>query len=160
MLPQLGTASSSRAAPALTPTVPLPSTSISSAPKVTEYEPPPPSTTDPYPGYYQKPSGDWAAYNPEYYKSFWESWNTDAVGGSDKGKRKERGWEGADSDDLQSVDAREETKRGQIAQREAQKALTGAPKPTLGAPAPAPNMKIKVRSCIGTRSQILTITQR
>lgn len=81
-----------------------------------------------------------------YYKSFWESWNTDAVsgGGGEKGKRKERGWEGAEKDDLQSVDAREEMQRGQIAQREAQKALTGAPKPTLGAPA-APNMKIKVR---------------
>ncbi|ORY27333.1 mitotic checkpoint regulator, MAD2B-interacting-domain-containing protein [Naematelia encephala] len=46
------------------------SISITSAPAVSDYVPPPPTATDPYPGYYQLPSGQWAAYDPEYYLSF------------------------------------------------------------------------------------------
>lgn len=98
--------------------------------------------TDAYPGYYQKPSGDWAAYDPAYYKSFWESWSAEAASGTkEKGKRKDRGWEGADSDNLQSVDALEEMQKSQAAQREATKNLTAAP----SAPAAQPKMNIKVR---------------
>ncbi|KAK8844722.1 hypothetical protein IAR55_006572 [Kwoniella newhampshirensis] len=61
---------------AAAPTVPsIPSTSvkppsISSAPLAPDYIPPPPSSTDPYPGYYQLPSGQWSAYDPDYYHSF------------------------------------------------------------------------------------------
>ena len=32
--------------------------------------PPPPTPSDPYPGYYQTPSGQWSAYDPEFYHSF------------------------------------------------------------------------------------------
>lgn len=120
-----------------------PSVSISSAPVVTEYTPPPPTPIDPYPGYYQLPSGDWAAYDPGYYKSVWESWHAEAA--TDpldiKGKRKERGWEDADEEGMQSVDANEEMKRGQIAEREAKKNLTAA---TLANAPGAPKMNIKV----------------
>ncbi|KAJ9104511.1 hypothetical protein QFC21_002007 [Naganishia friedmannii] len=56
-------ASSSAAAP------PIPTT-ISSAPAITEYTPPAPTAQDPYPGYYPLPSGAWAAYEPQYYASF------------------------------------------------------------------------------------------
>ena len=114
---------------------------ITSAPSVTEWQPPPPSTSDPYPGYYQKPSGEWAAYDPVYYTSFWKTWNLEAVDGArDKGKRKERGWEGADAGDVQSVDAHEEMLKSQLAEREATKNLTAAP----NAPPAEPNMNIKV----------------
>ncbi|KAF8311636.1 hypothetical protein DL93DRAFT_2168960 [Clavulina sp. PMI_390] len=119
-----------------------PSVSISSAPSVTEYEPPPPSIDDPYPGYYQKPSGDWAAYNPEYYKSFWESWNTEAVQSATlqpKGKRKDRTWDGVESEDLQEANAREEMLMSQMAEREATKGITTAP----AGPAAQPKMNIK-----------------
>ncbi len=46
--------------------------SIRSAPEVADYVPPPPTAEDPYPGYYQLPSGSWAAYEPEYYMSFFK----------------------------------------------------------------------------------------
>lgn len=96
---------------------------------------------DPYPGYYQKQSGEWAAYDPEYYKSFWETWNLEAVSGTQgKGKRKERGWEGAEADDTQSVDAHEEMQKSQLAEMEATKNLTAAP----NAPSAQPKMNIKV----------------
>lgn len=65
-----------------------------------------------------------------------------------RGKRKERGWEGLNDNteaDMQSVDASEEMQRGQIAQREAQKNLTGGPSAaSLVNPASAPKMNIKV----------------
>lgn len=48
-------------------------TNITSAPPVADFKPPPPTASDPYPGYYQLPSGDWAAYDPEYYSSFFQS---------------------------------------------------------------------------------------
>lgn len=44
--------------------------SISSAPTVADFVPPEPTPNDPYPGYYQLPSGEWAAYEPGYYHSF------------------------------------------------------------------------------------------
>jgi len=84
---------------------------------------------DPYPGYYQRLSGEWAAYDPEYYKTFWEQWQGDVYGDNDsaggKGKRKKREWEGKE-DQMVSADASEEAKKGQIAEREAKKNLTGS----------------------------------
>lgn len=44
--------------------------SISSAPTVADFVPPEPTAEDPYPGYYQLPSGQWAAHDPEYYHRF------------------------------------------------------------------------------------------
>lgn len=54
------------------PALPTPSTiarptNISSAPPVSEFVPPVPTPSDPYPGYYQLPSGAWAAHDPAYY---------------------------------------------------------------------------------------------
>ncbi|KAK4686761.1 hypothetical protein P7C73_g3365, partial [Tremellales sp. Uapishka_1] len=59
--------SASSSASASTPTKPP---TITSAPSVADFAPPPPTPQDPYPGYYQLPSGSWAAYEPEYYHSF------------------------------------------------------------------------------------------
>ncbi|WRT63255.1 uncharacterized protein IL334_000158 [Kwoniella shivajii] len=47
--------------------------SISSAPLAPDYVPPEPTSNDPYPGYYQLPSGEWRAYDPAYYTSFFSS---------------------------------------------------------------------------------------
>lgn len=83
---------------------------------------------DPYPGSYQKPSGEWVAYDPEYYKTYWEQWQREAYGNNEnagKGKRKDRGWEGKE-DQMVTADVSEEAKKGQIAQREAKKSLTGS----------------------------------
>lgn len=60
-------------APAPAATATPPSLSITSAPDAPDYVPPPPSVEDPYPGYYQLPSGQWAAYDPEYYMSFFKA---------------------------------------------------------------------------------------
>lgn len=43
---------------------------MTSAPAVADFVPPEPTATDPYPGYYQLPSGQWAAYDPAYYAKF------------------------------------------------------------------------------------------
>nr|XP_018266204.1 uncharacterized protein I303_00175 [Kwoniella dejecticola CBS 10117]OBR88362.1 hypothetical protein I303_00175 [Kwoniella dejecticola CBS 10117] len=48
----------------------LRSNTISSAPLAPDYVPPEPTPNDPYPGYYQLPNGEWKAYDPEYYNSF------------------------------------------------------------------------------------------
>ncbi|KIR25476.1 hypothetical protein I309_05640 [Cryptococcus deuterogattii LA55] len=47
--------------------------SISSAPVAPDFVPPEPTANDPYPGYYQLPSGEWRAYDPDYYSSFFHS---------------------------------------------------------------------------------------
>ena len=47
--------------------------------------PPAPTASDPYPGYYQLPGGQWAAYDPEYYASFF---STDEHGADSAGKKK------------------------------------------------------------------------
>lgn len=44
--------------------------SVTSAPAVADFVPPEPTAADPYPGYYQLPSGQWAAYEAEYYAQF------------------------------------------------------------------------------------------
>ncbi|KAF8758908.1 Mitotic checkpoint regulator, MAD2B-interacting [Rhizoctonia solani] len=51
-------------------TAPSTSSSITlmSAPEVKDFEPPVPTLFDPYPGYYQLPSGEWAMHDPKYYK--------------------------------------------------------------------------------------------
>nr|XP_019048241.1 hypothetical protein I302_02009 [Kwoniella bestiolae CBS 10118]OCF27171.1 hypothetical protein I302_02009 [Kwoniella bestiolae CBS 10118] len=56
--------SSSSSSSTLKPTL------ISSAPLAPDYIPPAPTPNDPYPGYYQLPSGEWRAYDPAYYASF------------------------------------------------------------------------------------------
>ncbi|WVQ72300.1 hypothetical protein IAR50_001850 [Cryptococcus sp. DSM 104548] len=43
---------------------------ISSAPLAPDFIPPEPTASDPYPGYYQLPSGQWRAHDPAYYASF------------------------------------------------------------------------------------------
>ena len=121
----------------------LPSSlSISSAPKIDEYTPPEPTPNDPYPGYYQLPSGTWAAYDSEYYRRFYDKWKADYDRSIRAFEKKEKGFEGADTDDTQEVDALREMEKAkrEIQDREEKKALTkGAASETE-----APRMNIKV----------------
>lgn len=116
---------------------------VSAAPKIDEYTPPEPTPSDPYPGYYQLPSGSWVAYDPAYYQQFYEKWKADydrQVRGLEK---KEKGFEDVDVDDTQEINALREMEKAkkEIQEREEKKALTQG---AGGEPA-APKMNIKVR---------------
>jgi hypothetical protein len=77
--------------------------SISSAPAVADFIPPPPTPNDPYPGYYQLPSGTWAAYEPEYYNSFFASTAQEKDGEQEDG-RVGRHWEEFNSKGADFID--------------------------------------------------------
>lgn len=118
---------------------------LSSAPSVPTFERPEPTPQDPYPGYYQLPSGQWAAYEPEYYEKFRRKWQSDYdayVRGLEKGAQ--RGFEGYE-ESASEVDAMKEMQKAkiEIKEREERKALT------TGATGPAaePNMTLTV-SCL------------
>lgn len=116
---------------------------ISSAPDVPTFEVPEPTPTDQYPGYYQLPSGTWAAHDPAYYATFMKKWQREYdahVRALEKGKVK--GFESLDSADIEEVDAQEEMDRArvQIKEREERKAITQG---AGGAPA-QPKMTINV----------------
>ncbi|KAI0780883.1 hypothetical protein BD413DRAFT_14560 [Trametes elegans] len=141
------TSSSSRLSSTLPSVSPAPPVSTkpvlhvpSAAPKVEDFVPPEPTPTDPYPGYYLLPSGQWAAYDPVYYKKFYDQWKRDYdahVRALEKGKIK--GFE--DADDAEEVNALKEMEKAkkEIQEREERKALT-----TASAEVPdAPKMNIK-----------------
>ncbi len=120
------------------------SLSISSAPKIEEYIPPEPTSNDPYPGYYQLPSGTWEAYDPTYYQRFYNKWKTDYDREVRALEKKEKGFEDVDNDDTQEIDALSEMEKAkkEVQEREEKKALTQG---AGGEPA-GPRMNIKVRS--------------
>ncbi|KAK2466882.1 hypothetical protein APHAL10511_001140 [Amanita phalloides] len=148
-----------------TTTSPIPSqptssfTSYSAAPEVPTYEPPEPTATDPYPGYYQLPSGAWAAYDAAYYATFRKKWQDEYdahVRALEKGTTK--GFEGYDSASVQDVDTQKEMERARVElkEREERKALTKG----AGAGATTPNMKITASKMSGiakTRHQLATL---
>lgn len=122
---------------------------ISSAPKIEEYIPPEPTPNDPYPGYYQLPSGTWAAYDPTYYQQFYNKWKADYDRELRALERKAKGFEDADADDTQEVNALREMEKAkkEVQEREEKKALTQG----AGGEPVAPKMNIKVRlyhSCL------------
>jgi proline-rich protein PRCC len=116
---------------------------FSSAPKVEEFTPPEPTPTDPYPGYYLLPSGSWAAYDPTYYRSFYNKWEKEYnahVRALEKGKLK--GFEDLETTDTRDVNAQQEMEKAkrEIQEREQRKAVTHG----AGGPPAAPRMNIKV----------------
>ena len=117
---------------------------ISSAPKIEEYIPPEPTPNDPYPGYYQLPSGTWAAYDTTYYQQFYNKWKADYDRELRALEKKAKGFENADADDTQEVNALREMEKAkkEVQDREEKKALTQG---AGGEPA-APKMNVKVRS--------------
>ncbi|KAI0670335.1 mitotic checkpoint regulator, MAD2B-interacting-domain-containing protein [Trametes maxima] len=137
-----------------TPALPVPS----AAPQIDDFAPPEPTPTDPYPGYYLLPSGQWAAYDPGYYKKFYDKWKREYdahVRALEKGKVK--GFEDAD-DIAAEVNAQEEMEKAkkEIQELEERKALT-----TAAAAVPeAPKMNVKGAALGGrarTRHQLSTL---
>ncbi|KAJ7111553.1 mitotic checkpoint regulator, MAD2B-interacting-domain-containing protein [Mycena crocata] len=132
---------------------------LSSAPVIPKFEPPEPTPTDQYPGYYTLPSGAWAAYDPEYFAKFTKKWQAEYnahVRALEKGQVK--GFEGLDKATVEEVDAMKEMEKAklEIQERESRKAVTrGAD----GAPA-APNIKLTASKQSGiarSRHQLATM---
>ncbi|KAG6900861.1 hypothetical protein C0993_009979 [Termitomyces sp. T159_Od127] len=151
------TASSTKASQPSSSSNPTPS--ISSAPDVPTFEIPEPSQTDEYPGYYQLPSGAWAAHDPAYYAKFVKKWQAEYdkhVRALEKGMAK--GFEDLESAEVEDVNAMAEMERAkrEIKEREERKALTQG---AGGAPA-APRMTINASKTSGiarSRHQLSTL---
>jgi proline-rich protein PRCC len=116
---------------------------VSSAPKIEDFVPPEPTPNDEYPGYYKLPTGTWAAYDPDYYQSFYKKWQKEYnnyVRALEKGAK---GFEQYDEEEASEVDAAAEMERAKIEvqEREERKALTQGDD---GEPA-KPRMNIQVR---------------
>jgi len=127
------------------------SVNISSAPTVAEFRPPSPTPLDPYPGYYQLPSGQWTAYDPEYYTQYWENWAAKA--GTDVMSQK--GFEGASGEDTVEVDAQAQLDLSEK-EREERKLLTK----NAAEERKEPRMNIKasnISSLARTRHQLSTL---
>ncbi|QRV86089.1 mitotic checkpoint protein prcc-carboxy-term protein [Ceratobasidium sp. AG-Ba] len=126
-----------------------------SAPEVKDFEPPIPTLYDPYPGYYQMPSGEWRAYDPGVYQKFMKQL-TSGVDPQMDSQTKSEAKEFAERsrDDMATFDPTEELRQGQIAERERKKAITTTP-----ANAPAmPRMKVqKATGLARTRHQLSTL---
>ncbi|KAJ3568588.1 hypothetical protein NP233_g5607 [Leucocoprinus birnbaumii] len=131
---------------------------LSSAPALPTFEPPEPTPQDQYPGYYQLPSGQWAAYEAGYYEKFRRKWQKeydDYVRGLEKGTLK--GFEGYE-DSASEVDAMKEMEKArvEIKEREERKALS---KGATG-PAEEPRMKFNASKLSGiarSRHQLSTL---
>lgn len=149
--------STTKAAPAI-PALDAPITSsitLSSAPAVKDFEPPEPSPYDPYPGYYQLPSGEWAAHDPVVYKKFMQRLTSGVdmqAGNQTKSEAKE--FAARSEDNMATFDPNEELRQGQIAEREKRKAITTTP---AGAPA-VPRMKVQKSTGLArSRHQLSTL---
>jgi proline-rich protein PRCC len=99
--------------------------------------PPEPTPNDEYPGYYRIPSGAWAAYDPDYYRKFYNKWQAEYnahVRALEKGMVK--GFEGLETTGAQDVNAQEEMERAKkdIQEREERKAVTHGAEGGLKAP--------------------------
>ncbi|KAF5315836.1 hypothetical protein D9611_004727 [Ephemerocybe angulata] len=133
--------------------------SLSSAPALPDFEVPEPTPYDPYPGYYQLPSGQWAQHDAEYYAKFTKKWKHDYdahVRALEKGTVK--GFEGYDASNAQQIDPVEEMERAkkEVKEREEYKALTAG----AGAGPSEPKMKISAAKMSGvarSRHQLSTL---
>lgn len=117
--------------PSLTTPIPQPSASsssqtLSSAPIIEEYIPPPPSAQDPYPGYYQDPKGTWHAYPPETYAAFLASSSASLVEQGAVG----RAWEGVGDAEGVHVDVKSRMEEERREREELKKLTARAPEET------------------------------
>ncbi|KAJ3801313.1 mitotic checkpoint regulator, MAD2B-interacting-domain-containing protein [Lentinula aff. detonsa] len=160
----LGSTSSSSSTSKLPgPSTALPSSassvSVLSAPEIPSFTVPEPSINDPYPGYYQLPSGEWRQHEAEYFEKFrkrWEKAYNDHVRTLEKGAAK--GFEGYDRQEMVDVDAAKEMERAkiEIKEREERKAVSKDPG---GEPA-KPKMNITAAKLSGrarSRHQLATL---
>ncbi|KAJ4474521.1 mitotic checkpoint regulator, MAD2B-interacting-domain-containing protein [Lentinula lateritia] len=138
---------------------PFASITVSSAPDIPTFSVPEPSMNDPYPGYYQLPSGEWKQHDLEYYEKFrkrWEKSYNDHVRALEKGAVK--GFEGYDRHEMADVDAAKEMERAkiEIKEREERKAVSKNP----GGELAKPKMNITAAKLSGrarSRHQLATL---
>ncbi|KAJ3913723.1 mitotic checkpoint regulator, MAD2B-interacting-domain-containing protein [Lentinula edodes] len=138
---------------------PSASITVSSAPDIPTFSVPEPSMNDPYPGYYQLPSGEWKQHDLEYYEKFrkrWEKSYNDHVRALEKGAVK--GFEGYDRHEMADVDAAKEMERAkiEIKEREERKAVSKNP----GGELAKPKMNITAAKLSGrarSRHQLATL---
>lgn len=132
----------------------------SAAPSIPTFRPPSPTLDDPYPGYYQLPSGAYAPYDTDYYASYARKWKADY----DKQIRAlESSQYTPQTEDMQDVDMASEMEkaRREIKMIEERKSLTAgkSAKNTDGEPE-MPKMNIKGATLGGvarTRHQLTTL---
>jgi hypothetical protein len=101
--------------------------SLSSAPEVPTFEIPEPKIDDEYPGYYQLPSGVWAAHDPEYYNKFVQKWQKEYDAHVRQlEKAAARGYGGVNEDSMAEINAEKEREKAklEVQQIEERKALT------------------------------------
>lgn len=122
---------------------------------VPTFEVPEPQPDDPYPGYYQLPTGAWAAHDPEYYGKFYKQWQKeydDHVRKLEKGAI--RGFEAMDDSSTAEINAEEERERAKIEvqEREERKALTNS---VLQSTTPTIKLTVRIYHCVEVlRSQL------
>lgn len=109
------------------------------------FEIPDPTPTDPYPGYYQLPSGAWAAHDAPFYAKFAKKWQ-DEYNAQVRAleKRAVKGFEALDSSFVEEVDAKKEMERAkkELQEREEKKAIT------MGAGGGPAEPKMKINVCL------------
>ncbi|KAF8892555.1 mitotic checkpoint regulator, MAD2B-interacting-domain-containing protein [Infundibulicybe gibba] len=133
--------------------------SFSAAPAIPVFAPPEPTPEDPYPGYYQLPSGTWKAHDPTYYATFTKKWQDEYnahVRALEKGMVK--GFEGLENASVEEVDAMKEIEKAkfELKEREERKGIT---KDADGGPI-APKMTINASKLSGiarSRHQLATM---
>lgn len=152
----LGTSSRPNSTVSSTSTIHSTSTpTVSSAPDVASFTPPPPTPTDPYPGYYLLPSGAWAAHDQAYYATFVKKWQKEydaQVRALEKGEVEREVEEAAEV----NMQTEMEKARKEIKEREDRKALTGV---KTGEPE-KPRMNVqgaKLGSTARSRHQLTTL---
>jgi proline-rich protein PRCC len=139
----------STSVPKATPALSLPS----SAPEVTDFIPPEPTPTDEYPGYYRLPSGEWAAHDPSYYKTFYDRWKRDYDAHVRALERGARGFEAYDADTAEVVDGAAERERAkvEVKEREETKALTTGGEEGEEKAKPRMNVQVHVSAITSTQ---------
>ncbi|EIN07335.1 hypothetical protein PUNSTDRAFT_136020 [Punctularia strigosozonata HHB-11173 SS5] len=161
----LGSTSSSSAnkpsVPVAVPSKPSIIPTRSAAPALDDFTPPEPTPSDPYPGYYQLPSGGWAQYDTAYYQSFYKKWQKDYekyIRNLEKGKL-EKGFEDLDrvgiSGEVDPV-AEMEKAKVQVKELEERKQLTHG----AGSGPEAPRMNVQGAKLGGrarSRHQLTTL---
>ncbi|KAE9391646.1 hypothetical protein BT96DRAFT_967566 [Gymnopus androsaceus JB14] len=125
------------------------SISISSAPAIPTFEVPEPTVSDPYPGYYQLPSGEWRQHDVEFYEKFRRRWEKEYNAHGSRAMSEVRS---------KDVDAAKEMERAkvEIKEREERKAVS---KMRDGEPA-KPKMTITASKMSGiarSRHQLATL---
>jgi proline-rich protein PRCC len=153
--------SAPRRPPAVTAAPPVASSSaptVSSAPQIEDFTPPEPKADDPYPGYYQLPSGTWAAHDPAYYQAHYTKWKRAYDAHVRALERGAKGFEAYDAERAQEVDGEAERARArvEVQEREERKALTTG---AQGEPA-APRMNVqgaKLGKQARSRHQLTTL---